>query len=61
VGLLFASVTRKARRRAAGSDAPPVSERARKVDRLAMAIVFTAVLLGIGAGLLVIALGVSGM
>jgi hypothetical protein len=61
VGLLFASVIRRARRRAAGSDAPPVSERARKVDRLAMAIVLTAVLLGIGGGLLVIALVVRGM
>jgi hypothetical protein len=61
VGLLFASVTRRARRRVAGSEAPPASERARKTDRLAMAIVFTAVLLGIGGGLLVIALVVGGM
>jgi len=61
VGLLFASVTRRARRRAAGSEAPPMSERARKTDRLAMVIVLTAVLLGIGGGLLVIALVVRGM
>ena len=61
VGLLFASVTRNARRRIAGSEAPPVSKRAHKTDRLAMAIVFTAVLLGIGAGLLVIALVVTGI
>ena len=61
VGLLFASVTRRARRRAAGSEAPPMSERARKTDRLAMVIVLTAVLLGIGGGLLVIALAVMGM
>ena len=61
VGLLFSSVTRRARRRIAGSEAPPVSKRARKTDRLAMAIVFTAVLLGIGAGLLVIALVVIGI
>ncbi|HUF14805.1 MAG TPA: hypothetical protein VMQ46_02835 [Acidimicrobiia bacterium] len=61
VGLLFASVTRRARRRLAGSEAPPISERARKTDRLAMAIVLTAVLLGIGGGLLVVALVVMGM
>ena len=61
VGLLFASVTRRARRRIAGSEAPPVSERARKTDRLAMVIVFIAVLLGIGGGLLVIALVVFGI
>ena len=61
VGLLFSSVTRRARRRIAGSEAPPLSERARKTDRLAMAIVFTAALLGIGGGLLVIALVVIGI
>ena len=61
VGLLFASVTRRARRRIAGSEAPPASHRARKTDRLAMVIVFTAVLLGIGGGLLVIALVVIGI
>lgn len=56
VGLLFASVTRRARRRIAGPEAPPLSERARKTDRLTMAIVFVAALFGIGGGLLVIAL-----
>ncbi len=61
VGLLFSSVTRKARRRIAGSEAPPLSERAQKTDRLAMALVFTAMLLGIGGGLLVIALVVIGI
>ena len=61
VGLLFSSVTRRARRRIAGSEAPPVSERARKTDRLAMAIVFTAVLIGIGGGLLVIGFVVRGI
>ena len=61
VGLLFASVTRRARRLVAGSESPPASDRARKTDRLAMAIVFTAVLLGIGGGLLVIALVIRGM
>jgi hypothetical protein len=61
VGLLFSSVTRRARRRAAGSEAPPMSERARKTDRLAMVIVLAAALLGIGGGLLVIALVVRGM
>jgi hypothetical protein len=61
VGLLLASVTRRARRRAAGSEAPPMSERARKTDRLAMVIVLTAALLGIGGGLLMIALAVMGM
>lgn len=61
VGLLFTSMTRRARRRIAGSEAPPVSERARKTDRLAMAIVFTTALLGTGGGLLVIALVVTGI
>lgn len=61
VGLLFSSVTRRARRRIAGSEAPPVSERARKTDRLALAIVLTAALLGIGGGLLVIALVARGI
>jgi multisubunit Na+/H+ antiporter MnhC subunit len=61
VGLLFASVTRRARRRAAGSEAPPVSERARNTDRLALAIVLTAVSIGIGGGLLVVALVIMGM
>lgn len=61
VGLLFASVTRRARRRVAGSEAPPMSETARKTDRLAMAIVLTAVLLVIGGGLLLIARVVMGM
>jgi multisubunit Na+/H+ antiporter MnhC subunit len=60
VGLLFASVTRRARRRAARSEAPPISERARKADRLALAIVLTAVSIGIGGGLLVVALVVMG-
>jgi multisubunit Na+/H+ antiporter MnhC subunit len=61
VGLLFASVTRRARRRAAGSEAPPVSKRARNTDRLALAIVLTAVSIGIGGGLLVVALVIMGM
>jgi hypothetical protein len=60
VGLLYASVTRRARRRAAGSEAPPISERARKADRLALVIVLTAVSIGIGGGLLVVALVVMG-
>jgi len=61
VGLLYASVTRRARRRAAGSEAPPISERARNTDRLALAIVLTAVSIGIGGGLLVVALVIRGM
>lgn len=61
VGLLFASVTRRERRLVAGSEAPPLSERARKTDRLATVIVLAAALLGIGGGLLVIALIVGGM
>jgi hypothetical protein len=61
VGLLFTSVTRRARRRAAGSDAPPMAERARKTDRLVIAIVLAAVLFAIAGGLLVIALAVLGV
>jgi len=60
-GLLFSSLTRRALRRAAGSQAPPASERARKADRLVTAMVVISVLLGIGSGLLVIALVVGGM
>ncbi len=61
VGLLFTSVARRGRRRAAGSEAPPISKRAKKTDRLVMAIVFAAVLLAIAGGLLVIALVVLGL
>lgn len=61
VGMLFSSVTRRARRRIAGSDAPQLSEQARKTDRLVIAIVITAVLLVIGGGILGIALGLRGL
>jgi multisubunit Na+/H+ antiporter MnhC subunit len=61
VGLLFGSVTRRARRRAAGSEAPPISRRAQNTDRLALAIVLTAVSIGIGGGLLVVALVIRGI
>jgi len=61
VGLLFGSVTRRARRRVAGSQAPPVSPRALKADRLATSIMFTAVILAIGGGLLITALMVAGI
>ncbi|MEX1092271.1 MAG: hypothetical protein WEF28_03860 [Acidimicrobiia bacterium] len=61
VGLLFGSVTRRARRRAAGSEAPQVSKRARDADRLALAIVLTAVSVGIVGVLLVVALVVMGI
>jgi hypothetical protein len=60
VGLLFTSETRGARRAAAGSQAPPVSERAQKTDRLVVAIVITGVLLGMVGALLAIAVGISG-
>lgn len=59
VGLLFTSATRRSRRRVAGSEAPPMSERARMADRLAMAIVFAVVFLGIGGVLVVISLVVT--
>lgn len=61
VGLLFTSLTRRARRRVAGSEAPPVSEKARRTDRLAMAIVLTVMLLGMGGVLMVVALVVRGI
>jgi hypothetical protein len=61
VGLLFTSLTRRARRRVAGSEAPPVSEKARRTDRLAMAILLTVVLLGIGGALMVVAFVVTGI
>ncbi|CAN5873576.1 hypothetical protein BH23ACT4_BH23ACT4_10970 [soil metagenome] len=61
LGLLFGSVTRRARRRDAGSGAPPLSKRARDADRLALAIVLTAASVGIVGVLLVVALGVMGI
>lgn len=61
VGLLFGSVTRRVRRQAAGSEAPPLSKRARDADRLALAIVLTAISVGIVAVLLVVALVVMGI
>jgi hypothetical protein len=61
VGLLFTSVTRRGRRRAAGPEAPPIAKRAEKTDRLVMVIVFAAMFFGICAGLLVIALVVLGL
>ena len=62
VGLLFSSLTRRARRRTAGTQGPAASERAAKTDRLVMAIVVVAVvLLGLGGGLVVIALLVMGL
>lgn len=61
VGLLFGSVTRRARRRAAGSEAPPVSKRAHDADRLALAIVLTAVSVSVVGVLLVVALAVAGI
>lgn len=61
VGLLFTSLTRRARRRVAGSEAPPVSEKARRTDRLAMAILLTVVLLGMGGALMVVAFVVRGI
>lgn len=60
IGLLFSSITRLARRRAAGIDAPPISRKARTADRLASGIVLVAVLLAIAGVLLLIALGLIG-
>ncbi len=60
VGLLYGSVTRRARRRAAGAEAPPVSERARNADRLALAVVLITVSVGIVGVLAVVALIVIG-
>lgn len=51
IGLLFASLTRRARRRAAGVQAPPESTRARKADRMAQGMVVTVAALAIGATL----------
>jgi len=61
VGILFSSVTRRARRNTAGAEAPPVSQRARMADRLAMAIVIAAGLLGTGGVLILIALMLRGL
>ncbi len=61
VGLLFGSVTRRARRGAAGYGAPPVSKRALNADRLALAIVLTAVSVGVVGVLVVVALVITGV
>jgi hypothetical protein len=64
IGLLFNSLTRTARRRAAGAGAPPESAPARKADRLARTIVMTAAALAIAGalalvGLILVSLGLS--
>jgi hypothetical protein len=56
VGLIFSSVTRNASRRDAGTDAPPMSRRARKADRLAMGIVIGAGSILVVGALVLIAL-----
>jgi hypothetical protein len=61
VGLLFTSLTRRALRRSAGPEAPPISPRAQRIERMVTAIVFAVVLLAIGGALLLIALAVLGV
>jgi hypothetical protein len=61
VGLLFSSLTRRGLRRSAGSEAPPISPRAQRTERMVTAIVFAVVLLAIGGGLVLIALAVFGV
>src|SRR5690606_37360264 len=56
VGLLFASLTRRDRRRSAGAGAPPVSKAAVRVDRLVWAIIAVAVFVVIAGGVLVVLL-----
>ncbi len=64
IGLLFNSLTRRARRRAEGAAAPPESSSAKKADRLAGIIVMTAagvVIAGVLAlvGVILVSLGLS--
>lgn len=64
IGLLFTSLTRRARRRDAGSAAPSIAPRARRADRLATAIVTTAAVLALVGtlalvGLIIVGIGVS--
>lgn len=54
VGLLYTSLARRAARRDAGSSAPPESPTARKVDRLALAIVLTAAMLALAGALVLV-------
>jgi hypothetical protein len=61
VGLLFSSLTRRGLRRSAGAEAPPISPRVQRTERIVTAIVFAVVLLAIGGGLLVIAVAVFGV
>lgn len=56
IGLLFTSLTRKARRRAAGVNAPPESPLARKADKLTQGIVATAAAVAIAATLALVAI-----
>lgn len=64
IGLLFTSLTRRARRRAAGVDAPPESPSALEVDRLAGRIVMTAAAVAVAGalalvGVILVSLGLS--
>jgi len=61
VGLLFTSLTRRGLRRSAGAEAPPISPRAQRTERMVLAIVSALLLLAIGGGLLLIALAVFGV
>lgn len=54
VGLVFSSLTRLARRRIAGDNAPPVAARARLADRLASGFVMIVLLLALGGALVLI-------
>lgn len=55
IGLLFTSLTRRAKRRAAGAEAPPESPHARRADRLALGIVVTATAVAVAATLALVA------
>lgn len=64
IGLLFNSLTRRARRRSQGAEAPQESPYARKADRLATTIVMTAAAVAIAGalalvGVILVSLGLS--
>lgn len=61
VGLLFTSLTRRARRREAGSAAPTIAPRARRADRMATVIVMTATGLALVGALAIVAMILLGL
>lgn len=56
IGLLFTSLTRRAKRRAAGVEAPPESAQARRADRLVRIVVVTVAVIATAGTLALLAI-----